>query len=87
MDHLPHLDLQQFSNQEEVHVTYINLVEETKKKSSRIKLGEHTLSFCVIGSRRMTFSSLGLFTVAIFRPFSAHFQLHFWIIFGCLAEK
>ena len=25
--------------------------------------------------------------VAIFGPFSAHFQLHFWIIFGCLAEE
>jgi hypothetical protein len=30
---------------------------------------------------------LGLFTVAIFGPFSAHFRLHFWIIFGCLAEE
>ena len=32
-------------------------------------------------------SSLGLFTVAIFGPFSAHFRSHFWIIFGYLAEK
>ena len=27
------------------------------------------------------FLTLGLFTVAIFGPFSAHFRLHFWIIF------
>jgi hypothetical protein len=31
--------------------------------------------------------TLGLFMVAIFGPFSAHFQLHFWIIFSCLAEE
>jgi hypothetical protein len=31
--------------------------------------------------------SIGLFTVGIFGPFSAHFRLHFWIIFGCLAEE
>ena len=27
-------------------------------------------------------TKLGMFTVAIFGPFSAHFWLHFWIIFG-----
>jgi hypothetical protein len=32
-------------------------------------------------------STLGLFTVNIFRPFSAHFQSHFSIIFMNLAEK
>jgi len=31
--------------------------------------------------------AIKLFTVAIFGLFSAHFQLHFWIIFGCLAEE
>ena len=31
--------------------------------------------------------TIGLFTVAIFGPFSAHFRSHFWIIFRCLAEK
>ena len=31
--------------------------------------------------------SLGLFTVAILGPFSAHFQTHFWLIFVYLAEK
>jgi hypothetical protein len=30
---------------------------------------------------------IGLFTVNIFQPFSAHFRLHFWIIFHYLAEK
>ena len=30
---------------------------------------------------------LGLFTVAILGPFSAHFQTHFRLIFVCLAEK
>jgi hypothetical protein len=33
---------------------FTNLLEETK---NRIKLEEDTLSFCVVGSRRMTFSS------------------------------
>ena len=32
-------------------------------------------------------SSIGLFTVAILGPFSAHFQTHFGLIFVCLAEK
>jgi hypothetical protein len=31
--------------------------------------------------------TIGLFTVNIFGPFLAHFQLHFRIIFGCLAEE
>ena len=35
-----------------------------------------TVGFLIIG-----------FTVAILGPFSAHFQLHFWIFFGCLAEE
>ena len=30
---------------------------------------------------------IGLFTVAILGPFSAHFQTHFWLIFMYLAEK
>ena len=32
-------------------------------------------------------SELGLFTVAILGPFSAHFQTHFWAIFEYLAEE
>ena len=30
---------------------------------------------------------IGLFTVAILEPFSAHFQSHFWLIFVYLAEE
>ena len=32
------------------------------------------------------FAVIGLFMVAIFGPFLAHFWLHVWIIFRCLAE-
>ena len=34
-----------------------------------------------LNSKKCCNLSLGLFTVAIFGPFSAHFRLHFWIIF------
>jgi hypothetical protein len=47
----------------------------------------YSACFPFLGRSEFLIHILGLFTVNIFRPFSAHFQSHFSIIFMNLAEK
>ena len=50
--------------------------------------GDHTVAAVEIPDRHVINEHiLGLFTVAIFGPFLAHFQTHFWLIFGRETNK